>query len=73
MDPKHKKYKENYTNIHSQILKNSDKDKILKVLKEQRHVINQGTKTRMTADLLGNSSSKKAVKPHLYCRNEKIS
>lgn len=55
------------------MLKTSDKAKILKVLKEQRHAVNLGTKTGMTADFLGNSANKKAVEPHLYCSDGKTS
>lgn len=34
----------------AKLLKASDKDKILKIAREEKHIIYRGTKIRMTAD-----------------------
>lgn len=39
MDPKHKKYEENYTMSHqNQVAQTSDKKKILKAIREKRYI-----------------------------------
>lgn len=53
MNTKHKNHDENHTKAHhNQIVETSDKEKILKVTREKRHITYRGVKKIMTADFL---------------------